>query len=157
MIGSMLTFTAMTESEFSSWLPVSLDDYLTEIIASGEEIVVAEANLKATQDGLFPDGNPAKGQHFLKVYDGEIAVGMLWVREPQIEGSVTWYIYLIMIDEKFRGKGYGRRTMEAAENWVRERGGSRIALNVFGQNLVAQSLYDSLGFTAQAKRMFKDL
>ena len=47
--------------------------------------------------------------------------------------------------------------MEAAEEWTRERGGTRVALNVFGPNLVARSLYDSLGYEVLATSMFKDI
>ncbi len=157
MIHSMLMFVPMTASEFDSWLPSSFAGYRTEIIASGEEEVAADQNLRQTRQGLFPDDKPASGQYFMKILDQDISVGMLWLRAPQIEGSGAWYIYQIEIDEKFRGNGYGRQTMQELEDWVRARGGSRLVLNVFGQNVVAQSLYDSLGFTTQAKRMFKEL
>jgi len=41
--------------------------------------------------------------------------------------------------------------------WTRERGGTRVALNVFGPNLTARSLYDSLGYEVLATSMFKDV
>jgi GNAT superfamily N-acetyltransferase len=47
--------------------------------------------------------------------------------------------------------------MEAAEQWTREHGGTRVALNVFGPNLTARSLYDALGYEVLATSMFKDL
>lgn len=153
----MLTLMPMSTSELESWLPQNLDNYLDEVVASGEEISAAKQNLKANKDALFPEGTPAKGQHFLNILDQDVAVGTIWLREPQIESSGAWYIYNIEIEKRFRGKGYGRRTMEEAENWVRTRGGTRLALNVFGHNVVARSLYDSLGFRTQATRMFKDL
>jgi ribosomal protein S18 acetylase RimI-like enzyme len=157
MIRSMLTFAPMSPDEFESWLPESLESYRTEIIASGEERVAAEQNLVATKAGLFPDGKPAMGQHFLNVFDGEVLVGMIWLREPQLAGSGAWFIYQIIIDEKMRGQKYGKRAMVAVEKWVRDRGGTRLVLNVFGQNVVAQALYESLEFTTQARRMFKNL
>jgi ribosomal protein S18 acetylase RimI-like enzyme len=156
-IPSMLTFIPMSSDEFDAWLPESFEDYRTEIIASGEEIAAAEQNVKLTKAGLFPDGKPATGQHFLNVFDQEVKVGMIWLREPQLEGSRAWYVYQILVEEQFRGRGYGKRTMQEMENWVRARGGTRLVLNVFGNNLVAQSLYESTGFTTQARRMFKDL
>ncbi len=153
----MIFFVPMSTSEFESWLPGELEAYRIELVDSGQEIVVAEQNVEATKNALFPEGKPAVGQHFMNVLDQDVAVGTIWLGEPQIEASGAWVLYQIMIDEKFRGKGYGRRTMEEAEIWVRSRGGTRLNLNVFGHNIVARSLYDSLGFRTQATRMFKDL
>ncbi len=153
----MIFFVPMSTSEFESWLPGELEDYLTERVASGEEIVVAERNFKGAKDALFPEGKPVTGHHFMNVLDQDVAVGVIWLAEPQIEASGGWSINQIRIDEKFRGKGYGRRTMEEAEIWIRSRGGTRLTLNVFGHNAIARSLYDSLGFRTQATQMFKDL
>ena len=55
-------------------------------------------------------------------------------------------VLYVEIDEAHRGQGLGREAMEAAEAWTLEHGGTRISLNVFGPNIVARSLYDSLGF-----------
>jgi GNAT superfamily N-acetyltransferase len=128
----MLTLVPMPASELESWLPGSWDDYLSERLISGEDAEAAKRNVQATQ-------------------------GTIWLKEPQDELSSVWFLYDIVIDERFRGDGYGRRGMETAENWVRERGGTRLALNVFGHNSVARGLYDSLGYRTQAIQMFKDL
>jgi ribosomal protein S18 acetylase RimI-like enzyme len=71
--------------------------------------------------------------------------------------GVTWFIYDIEIAKDMRGRGFGRAAMQAAEEWTRERGGTRVALNVFGPNLTARSLYDSLGYEVLATSMFKDI
>jgi GNAT superfamily N-acetyltransferase len=66
-------------------------------------------------------------------------------------------VFFVQIDEAHRGKGLGRATMFAAEEWTHARGGNRIGLSVFGPNTVARSLYDSLGYEAIAISMYKDL
>jgi ribosomal protein S18 acetylase RimI-like enzyme len=153
----MLTLVPMSASEIESWLAITWDDYLSERLISGEDADAAKGNVQATKDYLFPEGKPIKGQYFLNILDGEQAVGIMWLMEPQHESPSVWFIYDIVIEERFRGNGYGRRGMESAENWVRERGGTRLALNVFGHNSVARGLYDSLGYRKQAIQMFKDL
>jgi ribosomal protein S18 acetylase RimI-like enzyme len=64
-------------------------------------------------------------------------------------------VYSIEIYEPFRGRGYGRQAMLLAEDEVREKGLSHIALNVFGGNEVARSLYLSLGYVETAVFMRK--
>ena len=106
---------------------------------------------------LFPGGSPADGQFVMNVIDDEEIVGTLWMGRPLSGDANTWYIFDIEIAKDCRGRGYGRSAMEAAEKWTREHGGTRVALNVFGPNLVARSLYDSLGYEVLATSMFKDI
>ena len=47
--------------------------------------------------------------------------------------------------------------MELAEAEARAEGATEIGLNVFGHNHVARKLYDSMGYTATAIRMKKNL
>ena len=85
------------------------------------------------------------------------AVGTLWMGRPFSGDSNTWFVFDIEIAEDSRGRGFGRAAMEAAEEWTREHGGTRVALNVFGPNVIARSLYESLGYEVQAISMFKEL
>ncbi len=153
----MLTLVPMSVSELESWLHGFWDDYLSERMISGEEAIAAKRNVQANRDHLFPEGKPAKGQYFLNILDGDKTVGTIWLKEPDHDSSGIWFIYDIVIEERLRGNGYGRRAMEKAENWARERNGTRLALNVFGYNSVARGLYDSLGYRTQTIQMFKDL
>jgi ribosomal protein S18 acetylase RimI-like enzyme len=67
------------------------------------------------------------------------------------------WVFDIEIDEAYRGKGYGRGLMEAAERELIGRGVTRLALNVFGYNTPAVKLYESLGFTVMSQQMAKPL
>ena len=69
----------------------------------------------------------------------------------------TFFVYDIRIDEGQRGRGYGRAAMIAAEAEAARRGIDRMALNVFGGNKRARSLYHSLGYTERAVTMDKTL
>ncbi len=73
-----------------------------------------------------------------------------------IEGSVMagfdghrgWVYYLAVAPER-RGGGLGRALMEAAGNWLRDRGAPKIQLMVRGDNAEALGFYRALGFEAQ--------
>ena len=93
----------------------------------------------------------------MNVIADEESVGTLWMGRPLSGDADTWYIFDIEIAKDMRGRGFGRAAMEAAEEWTRERGGTRVALNVFGPNLTARALYDSLGYEVLATSMFKDI
>ncbi|MGB8195944.1 MAG: GNAT family N-acetyltransferase [Acidimicrobiales bacterium] len=153
----MVKLETKTPSELTSWLPGKAQEYVAERVKAGENAAVAQRMSDAQFAQLFPDGSPADGQFVMNVIDDETVVGTLWMGRPFTGDGDTWYIFDIEIAKDARGRGLGRSTMEAAEEWTRERGGTRVALNVFGPNLIARSLYDSLGYEVLATSMFKDI
>jgi ribosomal protein S18 acetylase RimI-like enzyme len=88
--------------------------------------------------------------------DGE-RVGRLWVGERDLDDGRVLWIWEVFVDERFRGRGYGRAAMELAEEEARERGLATVALNVFGRNDVARGLYRSLGYDEVAVAMRKSV
>jgi ribosomal protein S18 acetylase RimI-like enzyme len=134
-----------------------MDDYVISRVEAGEALESARAVAATQEDLLFPGGQPAEGQHLMDVLDGDEVVGLLWMGRPMGGAESTWFVFFVEVDPARRGRGYGRATMEAAEAWTLERGGSRISLNVFGPNAAARSLYDSMGFAVMATQMYKDL
>ncbi len=57
----------------------------------------------------------------------------------------------------FGGRGVGRAVMTLAEAEVRARDGRELGLNVFGDNVAARRLYESLGYVDVSVRMHKPL
>ena len=153
----MVKLDVKSSRELSAWLPSKKDEYVAERIRAGENEDVAHRMSESQFAELFPGGRPADGQFVMNVIDDEEIVGTLWMGRPFSGDASTWFIFDIEIAKDCRGRGYGRSAMEAAEEWTRERGGTRVALNVFGPNLVARSLYDSLGYEVLATSMFKDI
>ncbi len=82
-------------------------------------------------------------------------VGTLWCGRARSDGRPALWVYAIEIDPGHRGRGYGRAAMELAEEQARRLGIPRIALNVFGCNHTARSLYRSLGYAEDAVWMSK--
>jgi ribosomal protein S18 acetylase RimI-like enzyme len=66
-------------------------------------------------------------------------------------------LYEIEIEERLRGRGFGREAMLAFEQRARELGAEKVTLNVFGGNEVARSLYHSLGYAEESVHMGKRL
>ena len=153
----MVKLELKTSHELSAWLPSKKDEYIAERVKAGESPDVARRMSDSQFADLFPNGSPADDQHVMNVLDDEEVVGTLWMGRPFSGDAHTWFIFDIEIAKDCRGRGYGRSAMEAAEEWTRQRGGARVALNVFGPNLVARSLYDSLGYEVLATSMFKDI
>jgi ribosomal protein S18 acetylase RimI-like enzyme len=146
----------MREDEFQEWLPRLRDGYADSMVEHAEmSEQAARAKAEADTKLLFPEEKPAPEQavHVVEA-DGE-PVGVLWVAEREVDGVQVLWIFEIRIDERFRGRGYGRAAMLLAEDDARSRGIERIALNVFGGNEVARNLYRSLGYAETAVMMSK--
>jgi ribosomal protein S18 acetylase RimI-like enzyme len=145
------------------------DDYVTRGRASYARDMIDQAGIpeeaaraKAEHDWkhLLPEGLTSPGQSLYALEDtgsGE-RVGDLWLAERDTDfGGKGAFIYSIEIFEAFRGRGFGRQAMSLLEDEVRSRGLSRVALNVFGGNDVARSLYRSVGYAETAVFMSKEL
>jgi GNAT superfamily N-acetyltransferase len=153
-----VSLRAMSEEEFTRWLPSMRDWYARDIAENGGGSDEEAARRKAIEDTeqLFPGGRPSPGQFVFVVEDDGEPVGELWFaeRETGLLGRCLW-IYDVRIDEAYRGRGYGKAAMGLAETEARERGYPRMALNVFGANDVARSLYRSVGYEENAVVMSK--
>lgn len=152
----MVTFRPMTEAEFADFKAFLTVDYEQDI-ARGLGVPVEDVREQARQqiDSLMKDGVTSAEHRYWKVIapaDGD--VGVLWVMlRPRGEA----FIYFIGVDEAHRGKGYGEQTMKELEAVMRSQGVTRIGLNVFGDNAVAQRLYQRVGYRAAAISMVKDI
>ena len=148
----------MRDEEFSDWLPRMRDDYARSMIEEGGVSPESGMEMAATQtEQLFPGQKPSPGQLvFVVDAEGE-PVGELWLAERDDVLQRCLFVYQIHIAEKHRGRGYGKAAMLLAEDEARRRGIPRLALNVFGGNTVARSLYTSLGYVENAVAMSKAL
>ena len=59
------------------------------------------------------------------------------------------YIDQIVVDEKYRKRGIGKKLFEMAERRAKELGAKRIDLMVWGHNRIAIQAYESYGMTPQ--------
>ena len=157
MTDQKLRLRAATRDEFDAWLPRQMAAYAALIAASGA--MPAQAALeKAEQDTAryFSSGFGTPGHFVFRIMAGDVPVGWLWlgVPGPDPDPRMAW-VYEIEIEPAFRGQGHGRAAMLLAEAEARSRGMTSLGLNVHGQNTVARSLYESLGYDVMAVQMKK--
>lgn len=155
----MLTLQPMSESEFEAWLIHSRKNYALEKQKEGlsEEDALAESQKSFKR--LLPEGTKTPNSHLysLKLKGSDEPIGHLWwALQKQGSKDVPW-IYDIELKPEHRGKGYGRKAMDLAQQDVKAKGFSRLGLHVFGHNEVAQKLYRSMDFQITNVVMYKDL
>jgi ribosomal protein S18 acetylase RimI-like enzyme len=159
MSESKLMLRPMTRAEWDEWMPRQMAVYAQYIAASGA-MSQADAWEKAKSDTArtFHAGFGTSGQLVFRLLAGDEAVGWLWlaVPGPHADRLMAW-VYDIEVDPAYRGHGYGREAMLLAEGEARSAGMTSLGLNVHGQNKVARSLYDSLGYDVMAQQMKKPL
>lgn len=149
----MVKLKEMSDAEFSIWNENVWIAYRSELILAGMSESEADENIKQNQQATMPEGRPAVGHYLFKAIHNNESVGSVWLND---QGS-SWFIYVIEIDESHRGKGLGRGTLRAIEEFIRGKGGTQIRLSVFGFNDVAQKLYLSEGFSTARMFMMKNL
>jgi ribosomal protein S18 acetylase RimI-like enzyme len=154
-----LTMRPMTRAEWDEWMPRQLAGYAEHIAASGA-MPAADAWAKAKADTArsFHAGYTTPGQLVFRLLASGEAAGWLWlsVPGPDPDRLMAW-VFNIEVDPAFRGRGFGRAAMILAEGEARARGMTSLGLNVHGQNTVARSLYESLGYDVTALQMKKAL
>jgi ribosomal protein S18 acetylase RimI-like enzyme len=109
-------------------------------------------------DRLLPDGVATPAHYLFTARDEQLGeVGVIWFHHRTDGPEDVAFIYDLSIDEQYRGRGLGRQTMLALEPKVRELGISLIQLHVFGDNTVARSLYERIGYLPASIQMTKRL
>jgi ribosomal protein S18 acetylase RimI-like enzyme len=145
--------------EYPEWQTRSRSRYAEDLVRhAGMRRPHAVAKAGADFATLLPQGAATPG-HDVYVLEDETRgeVGHLWLAERELDGEPVVYVYEIEIAEHARGRGLGRAAMRLAEEETRRRGRATVALNVFGENAVARSLYRSLGYAEVAVAMRKRL
>jgi RimJ/RimL family protein N-acetyltransferase len=148
----------MTAEEFERWLPAMRDAYADDIARNGGGTAeAARRKAEADVERLFPGSAPVPEQLVFVVEADGGPVGDLWLSVRDVDFGRLLWIYDVRIEERHRGRGYGREAMTLAEVEARRLGLDRVGLNVFGGNEVARGLYRSLGYAENAVFMTKQV
>ena len=154
----MPTLLPMTQPEYDLYLTHLIPDYAADNVRAGywDE---SEALEKSRQqiESLLPKGLQTQDHYIFTLVDGEQTVGMIWLKAQLDRAVKSGFIFDVMVDEKFRGKGYGKQLMLLIEEKVRELDLKSIGLHVFAYNQVARNLYESLGYEVSSLNMIKKL
>jgi ribosomal protein S18 acetylase RimI-like enzyme len=154
----MTTLIPMTQPEFDAFLAQAIPEYAEANVSAGywDEAEALEKSRKE-HETLLPQGIETKDHYLYTIYDSEQAVGLIWMRANMDRPAKSGFIFDIRIDEKFRGKGYGKQAMLLIEEKARELGLKSIGLHVFAYNKVAKNLYESIGYEVSSLNMIKQL
>lgn len=154
----MVRLVSMTEGEFQIYVKRSLESYAQEHVKAGNWDP-SDALQKAEKEllQLLPDGVASKSQHLLSIEDGDtgVKIGLIWFAEKLRASRPSAFIYDFLIYEEYRKKGYGRQTLTALEEKVKELGIETISLHVFGHNQAAIDLYQRAGYEITDLHMAK--
>lgn len=156
----MLELRKMSQAEYDNYIKYSIQNYANE--KQKGEGYTQENALKVSIESyerLLPLGLESKDQHLYSVYEknSNKAVGILWMAK-KLDGQKPYtFIYDIELTAENRGKGFGKKLMQLAEDETRNLGCFSIGLHVFGHNKVATALYEKSGFETTSRMMKKDL
>ena len=148
----------MTQPEYEAFLEHLIPDYAADNVRAGywDESEALEKSRKETES-LLPQGLQSKDHHLFTLYDGDQAVGIIWLKANVDRPVKSGFIFDVEIKEEFRGKGYGKQIMLLIEEKARELGLMSIGLHVFGYNTVAKNLYEGIGYEVTSLNMIKKL
>ena len=78
--------------------------------------------------------------------------GMLWmgVSKDQYTCDDTGYLLGLFVEERLRGRGFGKELVRSAESWCKEKHLISMTLNVGSVNSGALALYESMGYKCQS-------
>lgn len=95
---------------------------------------------------------------FVAVEDGEF-IGYIELTEQKdyFTGEKQGYVSAIATSPNNEGKGVGKKLMQKAEEWTREKGLKVLVLEVFQNNERAIKLYEKLGYNKEIVKMTKVL
>ena len=148
----------MTQSELEVFLERTIPEYAEDKVRAGHwaESEALERSRKEFADEL-PQGLQTKNNYLYTLYDGDNAVGLIWMRANVDRPTNDGFILELYVEEKYRGKGYGKQIMLLIEEKARELGLKAIGLHVFGSNKIAQNLYKAVGYEVTSVNMSKTL
>lgn len=97
----------------------------------------------------LPLGLQTPGHYFyLLKNEQSVSNGYLWFGEQEEHLRKKIFIFDILVEEKFRGKGLGKWMLNWLEIETKKKDLHEISLHVLGYNQIARELYESMGFEA---------
>ena len=151
----MITLEPMEQEDFERFLESEIRGYAEDHVRNGNW--PAEGAVERSRkefETLLPNGVHSRDQYLWSIVDPENnKIGMLWV---QVKDQKA-FIYDFVINEAFRGKGYGKEALAALDEELKSMGVESVGLHVFGDNITAQGLYKKMGYQITGIHMKKEL
>lgn len=145
-----MKLVSMSQTDYDVWYPRCRKQYiLDKMRANGLTEKEAEDTADKDFERLIPEGLATKDNYFfsMKMDDGTV-VGYAWFIVQGSSANRKAFICDIVVEEEFRGKGFGRKAMTDLETEAKKLGLVEMGLHVFAFNHTAIGLYRSLGYQA---------
>ena len=151
----MITLEPIQQEDFDRMIDTEIRGYAAGHVRNGNW--PAEGALERSKkefDALLPDGIHSKDQYLWSILDEENnKIGVLWV---QVKDQKA-FIYDFVVDESFRGKGFGKQALLAIDEKLKSMNVESVGLHVFGDNITAQELYKKMGYQITGIHMKREL
>ncbi|MCJ8191661.1 GNAT family N-acetyltransferase [Sphingomicrobium aestuariivivum] len=137
----------------------ALDRRLAEVIEAPAHDAEAVSAFQRDFTASRHDASLGEQATFVALGESGERLGYVNVRSgrDEISGDDCGYIALLAVAPEAEGKGVARRLTEGAEDWSREQGHQRLALDVFASNRRALAFYEKQDFAPETLRMIKRL
>jgi ribosomal protein S18 acetylase RimI-like enzyme len=151
----MITLEPIEQEDFERFLESEIRGYADDHVRNGNWLAEGAVERSRKEfETLLPDGIHSKDQYLYSIVDdSDNKIGVLWV---QVKDQKA-FIYDFVIDEAFRGKGYGKQALIAMDEKLKSMNVGSVGLHVFGDNITAQELYKKMGFQITGIHMKKEL
>ena len=108
-------------------------------VRDDQSTFVASNAVSIAQSKVMPECIPQA------IYNDSVLVGFLMYCIDRIDNN--YWVYRLMIDERYQGKGYGKEAMEIIiEKIKKDKSKTRILTSAEPENIIAKELYKKLGF-----------
>ncbi len=84
---------------------------------------------------------------------GFVTVGIVQENHSLLKPATYGRVGSVGVTSSMRGKGIGRALMRLAQDWVGQRGGIEVRLNVWAFNAKALSMYRELGYEIRSHQL----
>ncbi|WP_156761820.1 GNAT family N-acetyltransferase [Microbacterium karelineae] len=153
-----LRLVPVRSDDFPQWMQRCCAEYAADLVALGGSADEARRHAESSIRESFPAGHPLEDNAVFDLIDDTgRSVGYLWLGRDQSQDPTSWWVWDVVVDAEYRGRGLGREAMQLAEEYARSRGAVTLGLSVFGFNRPARQLYESLGYEITSVKMRKSL
>jgi ribosomal protein S18 acetylase RimI-like enzyme len=157
----MIKLIPIEQADYDIFLKQEIVEYANDHVTNGNW--KAEEALEKSRkefEQYLPDGPRSKDQFVFTIFEDGTnrKLGVLWVQVKMDEPGRKAFIFDFIIEEQFRGKGYGKQALAALDEKLIELGSESVGLHVFGHNTNAFELYKKMGYEVtniQMRKVYK--
>jgi GNAT superfamily N-acetyltransferase len=95
-----------------------------------------------------------KGVKFFGLFLGERQIGFVAVEKADL---TLYYVEKLAVLPGYRHKGYGKKLMESAIDYIKGHGGKKVSIGIINKHTILKNWYKGMGFAEIALREYDHL